>query len=110
MSETKLCELLEEEGNKAEFVFDYMTDRFFYIELKKVDSAQNAMSPKCTLIKGNPPKQEVDFEDYITKSTSSLDLDNAFYGDSQYNEDEIDEEGFDIKDPNDPSFDEKSAF
>ena len=35
MEDTPLEELVEDEGQKLKFVFDYMTDRYFYMRLKE---------------------------------------------------------------------------
>jgi hypothetical protein len=36
MDDTQLDELLEDEGQRMKFVFDYMTERFFKVKLKEV--------------------------------------------------------------------------
>ena len=35
MDETPLIDLIEDEGQRMIFVFDYLTDRCFFVELKK---------------------------------------------------------------------------
>ena len=61
MEETRLEELLEDEHQKLMFVFDYMTERAFFMELREIEPGK-------------------DLED--------------FYGDSEYDIDELDKEGF----------------
>lgn len=100
MADTPLSELIEEEGQKLSFVFDYLTERSFFMELKETVPGKNLKEPICTFKKGKAPSQTVDMNEFDKKidqnaaARASEDLDMDFYGDSQYNEDEIGE-GFD---------------
>ena len=100
MSETVLSDLLEDEGQKLIFVFDYITERAFFMELKEVIPCQKLAFPKCSDSKGNPPQQQIDVEvfeenlDKEAKKQVERDMDLDFYGDSEYNDDEL-PEGFD---------------
>ena len=82
MEDTILSDLIEDEGQKLLYVFDYMTDRAFFIEMKEMIPGKNLKDPVCTLSLGHAPAQIVD-------------LDADFYGESDFNPDEFDEEGFD---------------
>ena len=60
MEDTHLDELLEDEHQKLLFVFDYMTDRAFFMEAK----------------------------------SANTEIGEDFYGDSEYDPDELDRDGF----------------
>ena len=40
MSSTRLSDLIEDEGQRLVFVFDYMTDRMFFMELKEIETGK----------------------------------------------------------------------
>jgi len=103
MDDTHINELVEEEGQRLIFMFDYVTERSFFIELKKIIPGKTLLDPLCTRKEGNAPKQHVDLDEFDAKidklaasSTSTLDIDEELYGDSQFNIDELPEglEGF----------------
>jgi hypothetical protein len=103
MEDTVLSDLIEDEGQKLLYVFDYMTDRAFFIEMKELIPGKNLKDPVCTLSLGHAPAQIVDIDEFdakvdakATAAVSSIDdLDADFYGESDFNPDEFDEEGFD---------------
>lgn len=99
MEDTPLDDLIEEEGQKLMFVFDYLTERSFFMEMKEEIPGRNLHEPVCTLKRGNPPRQSMDIDEFDAKLDEAAkrvatDLDEDFFGDSQYNEDEL-PEGFD---------------
>jgi hypothetical protein len=103
MEDTRIDELVEDEGQHLMFVFDYLTERCFYMELKEIITGKTLRDPLCTRKEGKAPAQKMsslDFEEMVNKSSkkgnSKLedDLDISFYGESAYNEDEL-SEGFD---------------
>ncbi len=69
MEDTRLEELLEDEHQKLLFVFDYMTE--------------------CSKSVGTPPDQIVSFDEFEAKN-GSTDVGEDFYGDSEYDIDELD--------------------
>lgn len=103
MEDTILSDLIEDEGQKLLYVFDYMTDRAFFIEMKEMIPGKNLKDPVCTLSLGHAPAQNVDLDEFDAKvdakaaaAASSIDdLDADFYGENEFNPDEFDEEGFD---------------
>ncbi|MCC8071909.1 MAG: hypothetical protein LIO90_08935 [Bacteroidales bacterium] len=102
MDECILSDYLEDEGQRLIFVFDYMTDRAFFLELKKTMPGKSLKDPVCTASMGTPPPQFVDLKDFeasldakSTNSSSDTDLDEDFYGSDQYNDDEFDADAFD---------------
>ncbi len=107
MENTRLDEFIEDEGQRLMFVFDMLTDRAFFIELKEVIAGKTLESPECVSSQGNPPVQAVAFDELLDdvmnkKASSSTNFfDEDLYGDDMYNEDEFDPDGF-----SDLSFDE----
>lgn len=97
MEETLLRDGLEEEGQKFMYVFEYLTERAFFMELYEIIPGEVLEKAKCIKSIGNPPPQTTSIDD-ITQSLNSsshLNLDEDFYGDTDFNIDELDEEGFD---------------
>lgn len=94
MEDTRLEELLEDEHQKLLYVFDYMTERAFFIDLQEIITGKNLATPVCSLSEGFAPSQLIEFEDVDVKATST-EVEEDFYGDSEYSADEIDKEGFD---------------
>ena len=97
MKETRLNELIEDEKQKLLYVFDYMTERCFFIELSEIITGKEIKGAKCTKKSGEAPKQTVDFEE-MAAGGGSLDLDENFYGDQDFVMEDFDAEGFDVND------------
>ena len=95
MEETPLEELVEDEGQKLKFVFDYMTDRYFYMKLKETIPGQSLVDPLCQRKEGIPPKEVIDLEEFVTVipkiDTTIEELGEDFYGDEEFNEEELSE-------------------
>lgn len=100
MSECILSDFLEDEGQRLIFVFDYLTDRSFFLELKRTEPGQSLQDPICSLAMGTPPQQFVDIDEFDAKidakaaASAAADIDDDFYGSDQFNADEFDAEGF----------------
>lgn len=94
MEATRLNEFLEDEKQKLMYVFDYLTERAFFMELREIITGKNLDEAVCTKQTGNPPAQFVDFDASVDAS-STLDIGENFYGDEGYDIDELDAEGFD---------------
>ena len=95
MKDTTLSELIEDEKQKLLYVFDYMTERCFFIELSEIITGKDMQGDKCTKKSGEAPKQIMDFEE-MAASTGSLDLDENFYGDQDFDLEDFDADGFDM--------------
>lgn len=101
MENTHLSELIEDEGQKLSFVFDYLTERSFFMELKEMIPSRSLVEPVCTFKLGNPPKQVIDIEEFDNKIDAKaqqtiddiVDIDSI--DDQSFNDDDLDE-GFDI--------------
>lgn len=97
MDETQINELVEDEGQKMMFVFDYMTERSFFMELKEIIPGHSLKEPICIASKGNPPAQMIDLDEFQVKIdnaaavTKDEDLDFDVYNGEEYNEDELPE-------------------
>lgn len=96
MGETPLSQLVEDEGQKLIFVFDYFTERSFFMELKEIITGRRVDVPVCTRKVGNPPVQKVDIDDFDQKIEAQLaSQKQAFDLDMEdmegYNEDELPE-------------------
>lgn len=104
MDSTRLSELLTETHQKLLYVFDPMFERSFFGELTAIEAGSHAEQAVCILSEGKAPKQ-LQTEDDIAANAKHLDIDEDFYGDSQYDADELDPEGF-----GDMNFDDSSLF
>ncbi|MEN9918281.1 MAG: hypothetical protein RL662_717 [Bacteroidota bacterium] len=94
MADSVLNDFLEDEKQKLMYIFDYLTERAFFIELREIITGKDLDKAACTKSEGEPPVQYVDFEEFEVKSVS-LDMGETFYGDEGYDLDELDAEGFD---------------
>ena len=96
MADTPLEELIEDEKQRLIYVFDPLTERCFFIELKEIITGKTLDGAICSASQGNPPKQTVDFDEFA-KTTAGIDVDENFYGDEGFESDELDQEGFDVE-------------
>ena len=95
MKETMLSDLIEDEKQKLLYVFDPLAERVFFIELSEIITGQDLDKAVCSKKHGNPPTQTIDFEE-MAAANSSIDLDETFYGDQDFDLEDFDPEGFDI--------------
>ena len=89
MEATTLEELLTDEQQRLLYIFDYMTERAFFMELSEIITGKTLNKPVCSLSIGQPPVQALSFDE-IDKRIEHFDLGDDFYGDSDYNDDELD--------------------
>lgn len=94
MDDSVLGDFLEDERQKLMYVFDYMTERSFFMELREIITGKGIEAAVCTKSIGEPPVQFVEFDNFDTAS-STIDTGENFYGDEGYDIDELDAEGFD---------------
>lgn len=103
MEDTPLSELIEEEGQKLAFVFDYLTERSFFMELKEIIPGRRLTDPLCTLKRGKAPKQFVDIDAFEKKvdlaAQKKIDdfEDIDIFPADEFNDDEL-SEGFNMMD------------
>lgn len=103
MESTKLEELLSDEKQKLLYVFELMTERSFFMELSEIVPGIRMSKPECIHSIGIPPVQTTSEDDFI--AGPKLNLDENFYGDEDFDLDELDEEGF-----GDLNFDDTTLF
>lgn len=102
MSDTKLEDQISDEGQKLLYVFDYISDRAFFIELKEITFSKSLSKAYCSISKGEAPPQFVDgFDSDIT--AASVGVDENFFGDESFDYDELDEDGYSGLDGEDKS-------
>ncbi|MDR0833632.1 MAG: hypothetical protein LBN93_05530 [Candidatus Symbiothrix sp.] len=98
MESTCLSELLDEELQKLLYVFEPLTDRCFFMELKEIIPGNNQDQPQVVKSEGNPPKQSspeetLDFAKIATTPLPTADdlLDDGLDFDDEvgFNEDEL---------------------
>ena len=80
-----------------------ITERSFFIELSEIITGKHQDKPLCISSKGKAPKQVLSEEEF--SQAQKLTLDENFYGDEDFDADELDEEGF-----GDMNFDDSSLF
>jgi hypothetical protein len=96
MENTQLEEFLEDEDQKLIYVFDYMTERSLFIELREIIPGKTLSQAVCARSEGMPPPQMINFDEILdTKMPATDVLGEDFYGDSEYDPEELDSEGFD---------------
>lgn len=110
MEETKLSELIEDEEQHLEFVFDPFEERSFFIDVKEIIPGETLKHYTIIRAKGEAPQQikdmdmDLDLSESATKSkkrkaapAEEEDFENeALYEGAAFNDDEIDLEGFEI--------------
>lgn len=94
MEDTKLSDLIEDEGQKLLYVFDYLTERAFFMEVYQFLPNKTLAQPKCLLSEGDAPAQTMDFEELTIDTSTKLALDDDLYGDQDFDLDELDADGF----------------
>ena len=103
MEDTKLEELFSDEKQKLLFVFDMISDRAFFMELTEIIPGKTVDKPVCILSEGKAPQQMLNDDELIV--SPKISIDENFYGDEDFNIDELDEEGF-----GDMNFDDSALF
>lgn len=122
MEEETLSDWLDEEKQKMIFLFDYDGDRGFYMDLSEMILGEYLSKPICTKEQGTPPPQFLEEEEEepikpavptegaIPQPSPDEDDeeevdDSAFYGDEDFNIDELDMDGFEPVDGTDTDLD-----
>lgn len=99
MKDTRLSELVEDEGQRLLYVFDPMADRVFFIELSEIEYSKKQPKAEISRKHGNAPQQLIDFDELMKKQQNTvLDLDEDFYGSEDFDNEEFDPEGFQFSD------------
>lgn len=100
MENTPIGELVEDEGQKLSFVFDYMTERSFFMELKEIIPNRSLVEPVCTIKRGKAPAQTVDMEEFDKKIDEKAkaaieDFENEPFDENAFDDEDL-SDGFDI--------------
>lgn len=111
MATTRLSELIEEEGQKMEYIFDPFEERSFYLKVQEEITGEDLDEPIVSREKGEAPQQfhSLDTDDLVKTLTaaktqaSSDETDDDLYdpygiGGDTFNDDEFDSEAFEISD------------
>ncbi len=102
MEDTVLDEVLDYEKQKLLFVFDFLYDRMLFMELSEIISGKNKKTVEIVSLTGHPPAQNVS-EDIEVKDIR-IDLDQDFYGDEDFDMDELDDLEGNIEEIDESSF------
>ena len=103
MDKTKLDELISDENQKLIYVFDMLSERVFFIELTEIVLRKNIDKPVCLTSEGDAPVQLLADDGLVVAPKTTFD--ENFYGDEDFELDELDEEGF-----GEMNFDDSSLF
>jgi len=87
MEDTYLEDLLTDEHQKLLYVFDQLNERSLFIQLREIITGKELIAPVCTLSTGNPPQQFVNYD--LTADNLNTDFDDKFYGDDDYDDEEL---------------------
>ncbi|MDL2323127.1 plasmid pRiA4b ORF-3 family protein [Bacteroidales bacterium OttesenSCG-928-A17] len=96
MDSTRLSDLLEDEKQKLIYMFEYLTERSFFMELREIIPGKSLEKPECIKSVGVAPPQLTEFDE-ITNINPAASLnpdDDDFLFDQDINLDEYDEEDF----------------
>ena len=55
MEDTPLSDFIEDEGQRLVWVFDYLTDRSFFLEMKRSVPGKHLIDPLCSISMGEAP-------------------------------------------------------
>ena len=108
MDKTPLSELIEDEEQHLEYVFDPFSNRSFYLDVKEIIPTEHLNEAEIVRSKGDAPQQiEIDNDPLSliggTKkkgaaATDDFDTNDDIFGSASFNDDEIDLDGFEISD------------
>ena len=111
MSRTRIGDFLEDEGQRLAYVFDPDSKRFFLMELtenvfgrtekKAFVNRRHGLAPLQTpsspLLRGRSKEQEASFSREDSEDSDTEPLDEDFYGDEGFENEELDLEGYEIE-------------
>lgn len=98
MDETVIEDMIDEEGQKLIFMFDNLGQRAFFMELRAATPGKHIAAAECVRSEGTAPKQIASFDEVEEKTEQALarskskadeDFDADFYGDSDYDIEDI---------------------
>ena len=93
MENVRIEEFVSEEGQKLMFVFDYMNERSFFMELNSIITNKSLDKAVCEVSRGNAPTQVLDGLFMEEKVSADKDFGLDGFGDfdfgDDFNEDEL---------------------
>ncbi|MBO7069225.1 MAG: hypothetical protein J6W52_11230 [Bacteroidaceae bacterium] len=98
MQNCYLRDFLEEEGQRIAYIFDPEGKRFFLMEISEIIFGHPEKTGRISRMHGAPPVQHIN-EDAAAQSVSEAaetEMEEDFYGDDDFEEGELDMEGFEI--------------
>ncbi|MBP5630483.1 MAG: hypothetical protein J6W97_02865 [Bacteroidaceae bacterium] len=98
MSDTSISDFLEEEGQRLAYVFDPEGKRFFLMELTENVFGRTEEKAIVNRRHGLPPMQSLIEEEEQQEDSAEKqeEIEEGFYGDEGYEEEELDLEGYEI--------------
>ena len=105
MDSTILEDYVTDEGQRMQYVFDIMFDRALFIELTEIITGKTLEKAVCVEKIGKAPEQMLTEEPQVVVGKTLLDDD--FYGDDDFDMDELDAEGFGDVDFDDGGFENR---
>ena len=97
MKDEIISDWIVEEEDKLIYLFDYSKSRGFLMELTEMILGKNLAVAKCKDKQGEAPPQIMQEVEEVAKpvvTSTPLDTDDNFYGDEEYDPEELDLEGF----------------
>lgn len=108
MASTPLSDFIDDEGQRFQYVFDPFNDRCFYLQVKELIPGHHLKKARTVRQAGEPPVQvEIDDTPIPIPGAAGAgkkavaepdDLDDDFYGGSEFESDDLDPDGFEISD------------
>ena len=98
MDSCSLRDFLEEEGQRIAYIFDPEGKRFFLMEISEILFGQPEKEGRISRMHGTPPIQHKT-EDKLVQSgpgSTEEEVEEDFYGDEGFEDEELDMEGFEI--------------
>lgn len=98
MQNCSLRDFLEEEGQRIAYIFDPEGKRFFLMEISELLFGQPEPKGRISKKHGTPPAQHIN-EEFTSQPISEgadEETEEDFYGDDDFEEGELDMEGFEI--------------
>lgn len=105
MEDTRIEEFISDEGQKLMFVFDYLNERSFFMELRSIVTNKSLKEPVCEVSRGEAPAQVLDGLFLDEKNLGNKDYSLDGFGDFDF-EDDFNDDELDNLSINDNYFDE----
>ena len=89
MDYIQLSEWIEEEKQKLLYVFEYLTEHSFFMELREIVTGKSQPKAECVFKKGKPPVQITEFEALDARLSARMAATNHHLGDDFYDDDDF---------------------